>query len=160
MNKEVSSWEAEREAMRNDLDTLHVELEQFTEQTQDLKEKFENLAENVNEKRREVQKRNKEVDATLRTISDFEAQRQLNAANRYTLLRRCKLDAINIPLTEESADLDSLPIDQVPQADPDAMDVDVDPDATVMQTSDIQDYGIDVDYEDLDEDLKEVKNFR
>ena len=160
MNKEVLSWEAEREAMRNDLDTLNVELEQLTEQTQDLKEKFDNLAENVNEKRREVQKRNKEVDATLRTISDFEAQRQLNAANRYTLLRRCKLDAINIPLTEESADLDSLPIDQVPQTDPDAMDVDVDPDATVMQTSDIQDYGIDVDYEDLDEDLKEVKNFR
>ena len=44
----------------------------------------------------------------------------------------------------------------MPQADPDAMDVDVDPDATVMQTSDIQDYGVEVDYEDLDEDLKDV----
>ena len=155
---EASAWETEREGIRNDLDTMNAELEQLTEGMQELKGKLDELAESVDEKRREVQKRNKEVDTTLRTISDFEAQRQINAANRYTLLRRCKLDAINIPLTNESTALDSLPIDQVPQADPDAMDVDVDPDATVMQTSDIQDYGIEVDYEDLDEDLKEVLN--
>ena len=157
---EASTWEIESEATKNDLDTLNAELEQLTEQMQELKGNLEKLAENVSEKRRELQKRNKEVEATLRSISDHEAQRQLNAANRYTLLRRCKLDAINIPLTVGSAELESLPIDQVPQVDPDAMDVDIDPDATVMQTSDIQDYGIDIDFEDLEQDLKEVRKTR
>ena len=154
--REASAWESEREAMKNDLDTMGAELEQLEEHLTELKAKLDKAAEKVNDKRREVQKRSKAVDATLKNISESEAQRQLNAANRYTLLRRCKLDAINIPLKDGSASFDSLPIDQVPQADPDAMDVDVDPDATVMQTSDIQDYGIEVDYEDLDEDLKDV----
>ena len=68
----------------------------------------------------------------------------MSAANKYTLLRRCKLENINLPLEEESKGLDQLPIDPV-QVDPDAMEVDEeDPDTTAFQTSEIQDYGIEV----------------
>ena len=39
------------------------------------------------------------------------------------------------------------------------MDVDEDPDATNFQPSNVQDYGIQIDFDDLDEDLREVSAF-
>lgn len=69
------------------------------------------------------------------------------------------MEEIEIPLTEGSVSLDDLPIDDtLQQNDPDAMDVDEDedPSASAVQKVEVQDYGIDVDFEDLDDDLKEV----
>lgn len=151
----ITELQAEQESTQNDLDTLNAELEQLSEQLEALKVRNAKKVEKVAEERREVQKRSKDVEGTLKSIQGLEADRQFNAANKYTLLRRCKLENINLPLEEESKPLDQLPIDIV-QADADAMDVDEDPDATAFQTSDIRDYGIEVDFDDLDEDLREV----
>lgn len=55
--------------------------------------------------------------------------------------------------------IDDLPIDDaLQQNDPDAMDIDEDedPSASAAQRVEVQDYGIDVDFEDLDDDLKDV----
>lgn len=63
-------------------------------------------------------------------------------------------------MTDESVSLDDLPIDDtLQQNDPDAMDVDEDedPSASAVQKVEVQDYGIDVDFEDLDDDLKDVR---
>ena len=105
-----------------------------------------------------MQKRSKNVEATLKAISGLEADRQLNASSRYTLLRRCKLEDINIPLEEDSRRLDQLPLDDILQTDPDAMDVDEDQEASTLRPSKVQDYGIQVDFDDLDEDLREVSS--
>jgi structural maintenance of chromosome 1 len=57
-------------------------------------------------------------------------------------------------LTQQSRKLDSLPVDDnVLQTDPDAMDVDEGDEAPQELT---KDYGIEVDFEDLDDDLKKV----
>ncbi|KAL8763110.1 MAG: hypothetical protein Q9184_001003 [Pyrenodesmia sp. 2 TL-2023] len=154
----IQELEAEQESTQNELDTLNAEIDQLTEQLERQKAKHTQAAEKVNEQRREVQKRSKNVDSILRAITALESERQLSAAGRYTLLRRCKLEDISIPLTEESAPIDQLPIDEVVQTDPDAMEVDEDQEASVLQPSDIQDYGIEIDFEDLDEDLQEVGN--
>lgn len=151
----IVELQAEQESTQNDLDTLNAELEQLSEQLETLKVKNAKKVEKVAEERREVQKRSKDVESTLKSIQGFEADRQLNAANKYTLLRRCKLDNISLPLQEESKPLGQLPIDIV-QADADAMDIDEDPDSTALQRSGIQGYGIEVDFDDLDEDLREV----
>ena len=155
----VEELEAERESTQNELDTLGAEIDQLTEQLEKQKAKHTQKAEKVNEQRREVQKRSKNVDGTLRTITGLESERQLSAAGRYTLFRRCKLEDINIPLTEESKSLDQLPIDEVVQTDPDAMDLDEDQDSSSLQPSTIQDHGIDVDFDDLDDDLKDVVGY-
>ena len=151
----IAELKAEQDSTQNDLDTLNAELEQLVEHLEELKGKNAKRTEKVAEERREVQKRSKDVENTLKSIQGLEADRQLNAANKFTVLRRCKLENIRLPLEEESKPLDHLPIDVV-QADADAMDVDEDPDATAFQTSNIQDYGIEVDFDDLDEDLREV----
>lgn len=152
----ITELAAEQEATQSDLDTLSAELDQLSEELEQQKAKHAKKSEKVAEQRREVQKRSKNVDSTLKAVAGLEAERQLNAASRYTLLRRCKLEDINLPLEEESTPLDQLPIDDILQADPDAMDVDEDPDASSFQPSNIQDYGIEIDFDDLDEDLREV----
>jgi len=152
----IKELHAEQEFSQNELDTLMVELDQLTEQLEQLKSKHDQKAKKVAERRHEVQKRSKNVDGTLKAISGLEADRQFNASSRYTLLRRCKLEDINIPLEEDSRGLDHLPLDDVAQTKPDAMDMDEDQEATTLQPSDVQDYGIQIDFDDLDEDFREV----
>ena len=152
----IENLEAEQESLQNEVDTLGVEYDQLNEQLEREKAKHDQKAEKVAEARREVQKRSKSVDARLKAIADLEADRQLKASSRYTLLRRCKLEDINIPLQEDSKSLESLPLDDIHQSDPDGMDVD-EGDMTI-QPSEIQDYGIEVDFDDLDEDLREVSS--
>ena len=154
----IKELKAEQESLQNELDTFMVELDQLTERLDQLKVKHSEKADKVAEQRREVQKRSKNVEATLKAISGLEADRQLNASSRYTLLRRCKLEDINIPLEEDSRRLDQLPLDDILQTDTDAMDVDEDQEASTLRPSKVQDYGIQIDFDDLDEDLREVSS--
>lgn len=152
----VKELRAQQDSSQNDLDRLMVELDHLTEQLEQLKNKHAQKAVKVSDQRREVQKRSKNVDATLKTISTLEADRQLNASSRYTLLRRCKLEDIDIPLEEDSRGLDQLPLNDILQTDPDSMDVDEDQESSTLRPSEVQDYGIDIDFDDLDQDLREV----
>ena len=152
----IKELEAEQESLQNELDTISVELDQLNEQLEREKVRQGERAEKVTEHRREFQKKNKTVESTLKTISGLEADRQLNASGRYSLLRRCKLEDLRIPLDEGSRSLDSLPLDDILQVDADGMDVDEDQEATTLRPSEVQDYGIEVDFDDLDEDLREV----
>ena len=154
--KLVSDLETEKESIQNELDNLNAELEQLKEQLDRERAKYAQKAEKVAEQRREVQKRSKEVEGTLKVVAGLEAEIQRNAAGRYALLRRCKLEEIDVPLAEGSSGLDRLPVDELLQADPDEMDLD-DPNMSAMAPVAVQDYGIDVDFEDLDDDLKEVR---
>ena len=152
----IAELETEKDNASSDIDTLSAELEQLNEQLKDQQSKYAKKAEKVAEQRREVQKRSKHVDSTVKAISSLEAETQRHSADRYTILRRCKLEDITIPLEGDSKGLDQLPIDGALPADPDAMDVDEDQDMSSLQPVTVQDYGIQVDFEDLDEDLKEV----
>ncbi len=152
----INELHTEQESCQSEVDTLVVELDQLMEQREVLKAKYDQKAEKVAGQRRETQKRSKNVDGTLKAISGLEADRQINASSRYTLLRRCKLEDINIPLEEDSRGLDQLPLDDVAQTNSDAMDVDEDQVATILEPSEVQDYGIQIDFDDLDQDMREV----
>ncbi|KAL8964573.1 MAG: hypothetical protein Q9183_004357, partial [Haloplaca sp. 2 TL-2023] len=155
----IDELSTEQESTQNEVDALGAEIDQLTEQLDKHKAKHTQKAEKVNEKRREVQKRSHHVEGTLRTISGLESERQLSGAGRHSLLRRCKLEDIDLPLTQDSKPLDQLPIDDAVQTDPDAMDLDEDPDSSSLQPSNMPDFGIEIDFEDLDEDLKEQVSF-
>ena len=152
----IDELQFERESLQNEIDTMGVEYDRSTEHLEKEKATHEQKAEKVAQARREVQKRSKNVEARTKAIADLEADRQLKASSRYTLLRRCKLEDINLPLDEDSRALDSLPLEDLEQTDPDAMDVDEDQEMSTLQPAEIRDYGIIVDYDDLDEDLREV----
>lgn len=149
----IKELKAEQEQIRNQLDEYNAELDVLRERLQEQKEAYAQSAENLARQRRELQRRSKDVEGVLKNISALEAEIQRNSSSRYAVLRRCKLEDINIPLTENSKSLDQLPIDDIVQtADPDAMDVD---EEANDGSGIVQDYGIEVDFDSLGESLKE-----
>lgn len=152
----IEELKSEQQQIRNQLDEYEAELEILRERLDEQKEKYEQSGENLNQQRRELQKRSKNVEGSLKNVNALEAEIQRNSSSRYALLRRCKLEDIDIPLTESSNSLDQLPIDELVQtADPDAMDVDEDANGSSGQAL-VQDYGVDVDFDSLGDTLKEV----
>jgi structural maintenance of chromosome 1 len=151
----IEELKSEQEEIRNNLDESNAELELLRENLEQQKEIYAQSAENLSEQRRELQKRSKHVEGALKNINALEAEIQRNSSSRYALLRRCKLEDIDIPLTDSSNSLDKLPIDDLVQAaDPDAMDVDEADDMDEAPV--VQDYGIEVDFDSLGGSLKEV----
>ncbi|KAJ5917814.1 Structural maintenance of chromosomes protein 1 [Penicillium verhagenii] len=150
----IQELKAQQDEIRNRLDEFGAELELLREALEQQKEIYAQAAENLAEQRRELQKRSKHVEAALKNINVLEAEIQRNSSGRYALLRRCKLEDIDVPLTDSSNSFDKLPIDDLVQgADPDAMDVDEADDLDEAPV--VQDYGIEVDFDSLGETLKE-----
>lgn len=150
----IGELNVEQERIRTQLDEFNAGLDILRERLEQQKEIYARTSENLSQQRRELQKRSKNVEGTLKNVNASEAEIQRNSSSRYALLRRCKLENIDVPLTENSNSLDQLPIDDLVQAtDPDAMDVDEDASGGGQG---VQDYGIEVDFDSLGETLKEV----
>ncbi|KXL43517.1 hypothetical protein M433DRAFT_5544 [Acidomyces richmondensis BFW] len=148
----ISQLEQERESIGNELDVLHAELEQLNEHAESLRKKYNECGEKVSDARREVQKRSKAVDKILKEIATLQSEIQRASTNRYGLLRRCKVENIDIPLENGSRKVGTLPLEDaiLEDEDSDAMDVDGE-----ERTPTIKDYGIHVNFGELGDDLKE-----
>lgn len=147
--RDIEEYQAQKGAIDNEVDVLQATIDQLNEELNKQKAKYAKKTEKVTEARNELQRRSKNVESTLKAITSLETEVQRNSAGRYALLRRCKLEQIQIPLGEESNSLDSLPVESMLQADPDAMDIDDEEEA-------VRDYGIEVDFDELEDDFKEV----
>jgi len=158
----IDELNEQKQGLQDDLETMKDELDQLNAQLEERKETHQTSADKLNKAKAEVQKRSKNMEASFKALSGLEGEVKRHAASRYTLLRRCKIDDIQIPLAEGSATLEQLPINDLPlgsQDDPDSMDVDGDDEddaaASALQAPQVSDYGIEVDFGDLDDDLKE-----
>jgi len=153
LERDIQTYKADKAELENALDIDNAELTTLSEQLEGRKEKLAERTEKVTQAKTELQQRSKKVESTIKIITEKETDAQRSSTGRFALLRRCKLEQIRIPLADRSKSLDSLPVDNVLHTDPDAMDVDEGdpPNAAVT------DYGIDVDFEELDDDLKEVR---
>lgn len=152
---DIENYTKEKTALENAIEIDRARITELEDELHRLKEKLAAKNEKVNQAKNELQKRSKEIDIRTKAIAQLETEVQRTGAGRYAILRRCKLEQIAIPLTQQSRKLDTLPVDDnVLQTDPDAMDVDEGDEAPQELT---KDYGIEVDFEDLDDDLKKVR---
>lgn len=161
----IDSLIAEKEAVQDELDEYETRLGQLNDTLEQLRANNAEKVEAVNTERRELQKRSREVDATQKAISTLLEEVRRTLSSRHGLLRRCKIDQIELPLARDSESLDALPMDDLiaAEADPDAMDIDdADPDGTsgtpaTQRTTPIHinDYGIRLDFSALPRDLRE-----
>lgn len=154
--RRIDEYNEQREGVQNDLDTLNAELEELGEKLDEQKELHLRAAERLDQQRQEVQSRSKKIENVLKSINTIEGQMQRLSSNRYTLLRRCKIENIEIPLAEGSAKLSDLPINDLPGEDADTMDVDedADPTSSALQAYAVTDYGIEPAFGELDDDLR------
>ena len=158
----IDELNEQKQGLQDDLETMRDELEQLNATLEQQKQIHQAAADKLNKAKAEVQKRSKNMDASFKAINSLEGEVKRHAASRYTLLRRCKIDDIQIPLVEGSRTLEDLPINDLPlasQDDPDSMDVDGEDEddltSSALQAHNVSDYGIEVDFSDLDDDLKE-----
>ncbi|KAK4177484.1 putative structural maintenance of chromosomes protein [Triangularia setosa] len=154
--QEVQSYQEEKsnieEAMGQDQD----ELEALSESLEVVRTRHTEKTKKVSEAKADLQKKSKDIDVRLKEISNLESAVQKNSAGKFALLRRCKLEQIQIPLKQGS--LDDIPNEDVLlQKDQDAMDVDMDEDAEADEVLEaaMDDYGIEIDFDNLDDDLKD-----
>ncbi|KAI9695154.1 MAG: Structural maintenance of chromosomes protein 1 [Bogoriella megaspora] len=153
----IGVLEQERGEIVGSMDVLNAEMEQFREEMARLNEVLEQRQQKVQEARRELQKRSKNIEAVNKDIATLDAEMARNAAGRYALLKRSKIDGTRIPLKEGSSGLEILPLEDL--GDEDTMDLD-DEDNPSQMVPTIKDYGIDVDFDDLDDDYKEEMSER
>ncbi|KAL2393181.1 Structural maintenance of chromosomes protein 1 [Exophiala dermatitidis] len=154
----IDELSEQRQGIQDDLDTLKNELDELHAQIDEHNERLAEAAAKLTKQRQEVQKRAKEMESTFRAISALETEIQRQSAVRYSLLRRCKIENIAIPLKQTSASLDSVPINDMPLDDANAMDVDdedEDPTSSAMTAHHVTDYGVQPDFDELEDDLKE-----
>lgn len=154
----IAELEGQKDSMNNELDVSHAELERLTETLDRAKGKYDERTEAVTAARSELHKRSKSVDSALKEITGLEADLRRNALLRFNLLRKCKMDEIRVPLTDSSATLESLPVsDLMAGTGPDPMVTDGEEESQGFRLEDVQDYGIELDYSELDDELKEVR---
>ncbi len=151
---DITELEAKREELQSARDILQAELETLQDQRQRLEQKLADRVAAVKEARRTLDQRNEKVKNVLKEVDEEDAKIKSSATNRYNVLKECRVNEIKIPLTEDSKPLTSLPMTDMPRPDDDAMDIDEDPDSTQLQPAEVDDYGIEVNFEELDEELR------
>lgn len=156
----LAEEEQKRKAIKDDVDEVLGAIDLLKEEMATKQGELDEHAEKMNTIKKEVGKRARDVEEASKTITQLEGEIERNAAGRYAVLRRCKLEEIELPLTEDSESLDKLPIEDTlhqPEADPDAMDIDEEnePVSTAINRVAGQDYGIEVDFSELPEELQE-----
>jgi structural maintenance of chromosome 1 len=149
---DITELEAKQEELQNAIDVLVAELETLKEERDQLNEKLVERAAAVKEARRVLDQRNDKVKNVVKEVNEEDAKIKTCATNRFNVLKDCRVNEINIPLTEDSKPLASLPMTDAP--DVDAMDVDEDPESTMIEPAQVDDYGIEIDFEELDEELR------
>lgn len=152
----VAQLEAERQELGGSMDEIEAEIEDLNDNMTELRKTYEERGNTVNEARREVQKRSKSVEKTLKEVSALEAEVQKAAAGRYTALRSCKVENIELPLERGSRKIDSLPLeDALLEQEEDQTMMDIDGQEVNTRAPAVNDFGIAIDFSDLDDDLQE-----
>jgi structural maintenance of chromosome 1 len=151
--KDLEAYQQEKsdieEAMAQDQD----ELEALQESLEEVRASHAEKTKKVAEAKQDLQKKSKEIEARLKEISSLELTVQKNSAGKFALLRRCKLEQIQIPLREGS--LENIPNEDVLlRKDQDAMEMDEEGDEDEVLEAAMDDYGIEVDFDGLDDSLK------
>ncbi|KAK5136253.1 hypothetical protein LTR08_003860 [Meristemomyces frigidus] len=148
----IAQLELEKEQISAELEELNGQIEELEEELAKVRKLHDERGEKVSEARREVQKRSKSVEKTLKEVAALESEVQKASTGRYGVLRTCKVENIHLPLEQGSRKLDSLPLEDaiLEEEDEDAMDVD----GEELRAPVTNDYGIHIDFDDLDDDLQ------
>lgn len=155
LENDTKAYTRDKNAIEEDMRSEQDEIEALRETLEESRAELGEKNQKVAEARLEVQNRSKDIDLRMKDINVLETSIQKNSAGRSALLRRCRLEQIQIPLVEGT--LDNLPNeDDLLRQDPDAMDIDED-DEEMMGIA-LDDHGIEIDFDGLDDELKEVSS--
>ncbi|SPQ21931.1 f467c316-711b-4ede-be3f-e0add8b0e9ed [Thermothielavioides terrestris] len=151
--KDLEGYQKAKEEIEEAKAQDQDELAALQESLEELKASHAEKSKKVADAKQDLQKKNREIESRLKEISNLEVTVQKNSAQKFALLRRCRLEQIRLPLSKGS--LDDIPNeDALLRRDQDAMDVDGEEDEEEVLEAAMDDYGIEINFDGLDEDLK------
>ncbi|KAH8927948.1 cohesin complex subunit psm1 [Atractiella rhizophila] len=150
--KDLTSAEKEKSEIEEKIEGIQAEAEGFDDQLNALNESLEEKSTKVEEAKKSSSKASRNLDKSLKEISGKNDEIEKLSSERYGIYRRCKLEEIDLPLLQGS--LEDLPIEEAIR-DVIPMEVDGNDDGTQRPLA-VQDFGVEVDFTDLDEDEREA----
>ncbi|GAA6023631.1 hypothetical protein JCM11491_006180 [Sporobolomyces phaffii] len=158
VSKTVTAQQAALERLSDEKETKQAEIEALEQQVEELRESWEASKKAWEEKNQELEdvkksnsKASRALDKALKEIATCNDEIERLSSERFAIYRRCKMEEIDLPLVKGS--LDDIPIEEA--AAPAApMDVDG-PESGTQNIFEANDYGVEVDYDELDEGERE-----
>ncbi|KPV75520.1 uncharacterized protein RHOBADRAFT_53491 [Rhodotorula graminis WP1] len=142
--------DGERDAKQGEIEHLEQEVKDLGLVLDQLKETLADKQAELEQARKAGGKASRALDQALKEVASANDDIERLSSERFTLYRRCKLEEIDLPLSKGR--LDDIPIEETQQA----VQMDVDgPESGTQNVFQANDHGVEVDFEELDEDEEE-----
>jgi len=161
----ITTRQEQKAELEQEIKDLEKALEKLRKKLGDSITIQEEASDKVERARDSARKMQKELDKALKQIAGWNDEIEKSSSDRHAIYRRCRLEEIDIPLVEGS--LDKVPLVEVSPsyrggADGQARkddEMDIDDDGT-QRAAVADDFGLEPDFEELDEEAKEVSRLR
>ncbi|KAI0999045.1 Structural maintenance of chromosomes protein 1 [Podosphaera aphanis] len=156
LEAQITECQEEKTKLNKVIEGNRTQITELEDTLHKYKEKLSQKAERVSQFRQTISKISKKIEEDSKAISLLEMKHQRKSAERYALLRRCKLEQISLPLKPGSKGLDNLPVEEnLAQSDSGTMEID---DGGSHHNETVKASDIIVDTDGLDEELAESDN--
>ncbi|KAK7062210.1 structural maintenance of chromosomes protein [Favolaschia claudopus] len=147
----LEKLEEKKTAAQDDISESENAIGVLREDLSGLQETLDEKTKTVEQVKKTTSKASKVLDQALKEIASKNDEIEKSALERSSIYRKCRLEEIKLPLLQ--GNLKNVPMEENLREEV-AMDVDEDEDGT-QQPRRVQDYGIEVDFEALDDDDRE-----
>ncbi|WRT67180.1 uncharacterized protein IL334_004146 [Kwoniella shivajii] len=146
LQSNLADIESSLEELQGKIDSQRVRLDAASEA-------YEAIVTRVEQARDTARRTQRTLDKALKEIAAWNDEIERSGSERHAIYRRCRLEEIDLPLVTGS--LDKVPIEPTNSRGEDAMDID---DEGTQRAVETDDYGIEPDFDDLEEEDKEDKS--
>ncbi|WVQ78324.1 hypothetical protein IAT38_000409 [Cryptococcus sp. DSM 104549] len=148
--RNVASLRATRDEIVSTLEAFQAEIDRQRTKLEDASKAHAEVSDRVDELRAEARKAQRALDKAIKEIAGWNDEIVKSASDRHAIYRKCRLEEIQLPLVQGR--LDKVPIEE-PIKENDE-DVDMEDDEATQKPAEANDYGIEPDFEVLEEDDK------
>ncbi|KAG6820541.1 hypothetical protein H0H93_015712 [Arthromyces matolae] len=147
----VAKHENQKSALTEELTASEDAVEQLRTELAEIQETLEEKNRKVEAVKKTATKAGKVLDLALKEIATWNDEIEKLALERSSIYRKCRLEEIQLPLLQ--GNLKNVPMEENLREEV-AMDIDENEDGT-QQIKTVQDHGIEVDFESLDDETRE-----
>lgn len=109
--KNIKTRQAAKTELEEELQGLEQQLNKYKEKLEESKTKVGEVNGKLDEVRDATRKTQKDLDRALKEIAGWNDEIEKSASDRHAILRKCRLEEIDLPLAKGS--LDKVPLTEV-----------------------------------------------
>ncbi|KAL5522775.1 hypothetical protein ACEPAG_8793 [Sanghuangporus baumii] len=146
----IKKHEAEKQALQEEIDQLQESILELQEELKELNEVLEAKTKELDVVKKNTSRVSKVLDQALKEIASKNDEIEKLASDRSSIYRKCRLEEIRLPL--RSGNLKNVPIEENLREE---VTMDVDDEDGTQRPRRVPDYGIEVEFDLLDEEERE-----